>query len=293
MVKKKTGKTALLYYVLPFVLIFAVFKLYPMIYGFFVSFLDRNSIKKLSSTSFVGLKNYINVLTSQTFWNSFVHTLIFSFVYTLSIMFFGTLMGIIFNRKFKGRTVVRTMFYMPYVTNMIAVGIVFKFLLNPTRGPVNAIFRVFGFSGPKWLSSPTMALPTAAVIASYVALAFNIITVLAALQEIPQDYFEVARLEGASFLQTIKHIILPILVPTLFMLLTINVINSFKSYTTIVGLTGGGPGKASRTISYQIYEDAFSFSKFSIASAEGTISMITVIIVNRILTAIRKKGESR
>jgi len=292
MAKKKTAKTAFFHYTIPFVLIFAAFKLYPMLYGFILSFLDRNSIKKLSSTTFVGLKNYINVLSSQTFWSSFLHTLIFSFVYTLFIMVLGTVLGILFNKKFKGRTVVRTMFYLPYVTNMIAVGIVFKYLLNPTRGPVNAIFRLFGTSGPKWLSSPTMALPTAAMIAAYVALAFNIITVLAALQDIPQDYFEVARLEGATYWQTIKHIILPVLVPTLFTLLTINVINSFKSYTTIVGLTGGGPGKASRTLSYQIYEDAFSFSKFSIASAEGVISMITVIVVHRILTIVRRRRES-
>ena len=233
-----------------------------------------------------------NILSSQTFWSSFLHTLVFSLVYTVFIMFFGVLLGILFNRQFRGRTIVRTLFYIPYVTNMIAVGIVFKYLLNPTRGPVNSIFRVFGLTGPKWLSSPVMALPSAAAIASYVALAFNIITVLAAMQDIPQDYFEVARLEGASFRQTLRNVILPVLVPTLFMLLTINMINSFKSYTTIVGLTGGGPGKASRTLSYQIYEDAFSFSKFSIASAEGVISTITVITVNRIMAAIRKRRGS-
>ena len=185
------------------------------------------------------------------------------------------------------------MFYMPYVTNIIAVGIVFKYLLNPTKGPVNAIFRLFGAEGPKWLSSPVMALPTAAVIGAWLALAFNIITVLAALQEIPNELYEVAELEGATFFQRIRHIILPMLVPALFMLLTITVINSFKSYTTIVALTGGGPGTSTRTLSYQIYEDAFTYMKFSIASAEGVLMTLVIIVVNAILGRVRKVWEEK
>ena len=208
-------------------------------------------------------------------------------------MVLGFIFAVLFNTPFKGRKAVRTMFYMPYVTNIIAVGIVFKYLLNPTKGPVNAIFRLFGAEGPKWLSSPVMALPTAAVIGAWLALAFNIITVLAALQEIPNELYEVAELEGATFSQRIRHIILPMLVPALFMLLTITVINSFKSYTTIVALTGGGPGTSTRTLSYQIYEDAFTYMKFSIASAEGVLMTLVIIVVNAILGRVRKVWEEK
>lgn len=278
-------------FILPFVLMFALFKLYPMAYGFIVSFLDRNSIKKLSSSNFVGFANYIKVLQSPTFWKTLGHTFIFAIVYTIFVMVFGLLFGILFNRKFKGRTAVRTMFYMPYVTNMIAIGIVFKYLLNPTKGPVNGIFRLFGASGPKWLSSPIMALPVTAIIGGWVALAFNIITVLAAMQDIPNDLYEVAEIEGASFWHKIRYVILPMLMPSLFMLLTITIINSFKSYTTIVSLTAGGPGTASRTLSYQIYEDAFTYMKFSIASAEGVIFTLLIIIVNKLVTKARTAWE--
>lgn len=272
---------------------FAIFKLYPMIYGFCVSFLDRNSIKKLTSTNFVGFQNYLKVLKSPTFWQTLGHTFIFAFVYTLFVMFFGYLFGVLFNKKFKGRTAVRTMFYMPYVTNMIAVGIVFKYLLNPTKGPVNAIFRLFGSTGPKWLTSPVMALPTAALIGGWVALAFNIITVLAAMQDIPNELYEVAEIEGATFFERLRYVITPMLMPTLFMLLTITLINSFKSYTTIVGLTNGGPGTSSRTLSYQIYEDAFTYMKFGIASAEGVIFTAIIILVNKIFTKARTSWEKR
>ena len=292
MAGKGNRKTPYLF-IAPFLVMFAAFKLYPMVYGFAVSFLDRNSTKKLTSTAFAGLKNYTNVLASESFWQSLGRSFVFAFVYTVTVMVLGFIFAVLFNTPFKGRKAVRTMFYMPYVTNIIAVGIVFKYLLNPTKGPVNAIFRLFGAEGPKWLSSPVMALPTAAVIGAWLALAFNIITVLAALQEIPNELYEVAELEGATFSQRIRHIILPMLVPALFMLLTITVINSFKSYTTIVALTGGGPGTSTRTLSYQIYEDAFTYMKFSIASAEGVLMTIVIIVVNAILGRVRKVWEEK
>ena len=292
MAGKGNRKTPYLF-IAPFLVMFAAFKLYPMVYGFAVSFLDRNSTKKLTSTAFAGLKNYTNVLASESFWQSLGRSFVFAFVYTVTVMVLGFIFAVLFNTPFKGRKAVRTMFYMPYVTNIIAVGIVFKYLLNPTKGPVNAIFRLFGAEGPRWLSSPVMALPTAAVIGAWLALAFNIITVLAALQEIPNELYEVAELEGATFSQRIRHIILPMLVPALFMLLTITVINSFKSYTTIVALTGGGPGTSTRTLSYQIYEDAFTYMKFSIASAEGVLMTIVIIVVNAILGRVRKVWEEK
>ncbi|MCI7806774.1 MAG: sugar ABC transporter permease [Spirochaetales bacterium] len=292
MAGKGNRKTPYLF-IAPFLVMFAAFKLYPMVYGFAVSFLDRNSTKKLTSTAFAGLKNYTNVLASESFWQSLGRSFVFAFVYTVTVMVLGFIFAVLFNTPFKGRKAVRTMFYMPYVTNIIAVGIVFKYLLNPTKGPVNAIFRLFGAEGPKWLSSPVMALPTAAVIGAWLALAFNIITVLAALQEIPNELYEVAELEGATFSQRIRHIILPMLVPALFMLLTITVINSFKSYTTIVALTGGGPGTSTRTLSYQIYEDAFTYMKFSIASAEGVLMTLVIIVVNAILGRVRKVWEEK
>ena len=272
---------------------FAIFKLYPMIYGFIVSFWDRNSEMKLLDTTFVGFDNYISVLKSRSFWEAFGHSIVFSVIYIAFLMVFGFLAAVMLNRKFLGRTAVRTCFYIPYVTNMIAVGIVFKYLLNPTRGPVNAIFRLFGASGPKWFSSPVLALPAAAVVAAWAALAFHIITCLAALQEIPQDVYEVADIEGATPLQKIRYIVLPYLMPTLFMLLTITLINSFRNYTAIVGLTGGGPGTSSKVVSLLIYDDAFNFLKFSIASAEGVIFTVFIIIVNRIFTKARSVWENR
>ena len=290
--KDRTEKASWLF-IAPFVLMFIIFKLYPMIYGVVVSFWGRNSESKLTDTTFVWFENYQKVLTNSSFYQAFGHSIIFSIVYTVIIMAFGFLIAILLNKPFKGRTAIRTCFYIPYVTNMIAVGVVFKYLFNPTRGPVNAIFRLFDVAGPKWFNSTTLALPLTAIVAAWAAMAFNIITCLAGLQDIPEDMYEVGEIEGITFWQKIKYIILPQMAPTLFMLLTITLINSFKNYATIVGLTGGGPAGATKVVSLLIYDDAFKYMKFSIASAEGVIFTIFIILVNRIVTKVRSVWESR
>ena len=280
-------------FILPFSLMFIIFKLYPMLYGVVLSFWNRNSELHIYDTTFVGFENYVKVLTSVSFWESFMHSIMFSLVYVAVVMVVGFLLALLLDRAFLGRTVVRTFFYIPYVTNMIAVGVVFKYLLNPQRGPVNAVFRALGMAGPKWLNSTVLALPTVAVIAAWVALAFNIITCLAALQDIPKDYYEVADLEGASRIEKLRYVVLPQIAPILFMLLTICLIRSFKNYSTIVGLTEGGPGTATKVVSMLIYADAFSYMKFSIASAEGIIFATFIIILNRVLTKVRTIWERR
>ncbi|MFA6844371.1 MAG: sugar ABC transporter permease [Sphaerochaetaceae bacterium] len=292
--KRRKGDEEIAYlFILPFLVMFSVFKLYPMAYGFAVSFLNRNSARHLADMTFVGFSNYAKALSNTTLWEAFGHTLLFSLIYTVSTMVCGLFFAVAFNKKFFGRTVVRTFFYMPYVTNMIAVGIVFKYLLNPTKGPANAVFRFLGFYGPLWLNSPRLALPMTALIGAWVSLAFNMITLLAALQDIPRDLYEVADIEGVSAWQRLRYVTLPYLTPTLFMLLTLTIINSFKNYTTIIGLTGGGPGTSTQVVSLQIYEDAFTYMKFSIASAEGVMFTFFIILVNKTVTKARAAWEAR
>lgn len=291
----KKGKQENLAYlfVLPFVAIFAIFKIVPILYGLFISVLDRNSIKKASSMVFVGFQNFQKVFTSETFWTSFFNSLTFAIIYIVLRMGLGFVIAVLLNKKFRGRTAVRTMFYMPFVTNVIAIGIVFQYLLDPYNGPVNALFRLFGLQGPMWLLSPELALPATAIVAVWIAVAFNVITILAALQDIPQSLYEVADIEGASELQKVRYITFPLLIPTLFTLLTLVIIASFKSYNIIMALTEGGPGGASRTLSFKIYEDSFKYGFYSIGAAESVIFATFIIFINSIFNRIRSSWERK
>ena len=290
--KIKQDKLAYLF-ILPFVAVFVIFKIVPILYGLFISFLDRNSVKKAMSTAFVGFKNFQKVFTSDTFWKAFGNSLVFAIIYIVLRMVLGFFIAILLNKRFRGRTAVRTMFYMPYVTNVIAVGIVFQYLLDPFNGPVNAIFKALGMEGPLWLLSPTFALPVTAVVAVWIAVTFNVITILAALQDIPQSLYEVADIEGANEWQKIRYITFPLLIPTLFTLLTLVIIASFKSYNIIMALTEGGPGGASRTLSFKIYEDSFLYNYYSVGAAESVFFATCIIIINRVFNRIRSSWESR
>ncbi len=290
--KIKQDKLAYLF-ILPFVAVFVIFKIVPILYGLFISFLDRNSVKKAMSTAFVGFKNFQKVFTSDTFWKAFGNSLVFAIIYIVLRMVLGFFIAILLNKRFRGRTGVRTMFYMPYVTNVIAIGIVFQYLLDPFNGPVNAIFKALGMEGPLWLLSPTFALPVTAVVAVWIAVTFNVITILAALQDIPQSLYEVADIEGANEWQKIRYITFPLLIPTLFTLLTLVIIASFKSYNIIMALTEGGPGGASRTLSFKIYEDSFLYNYYSVGAAESVFFATFIIIINRIFNRIRSSWESR
>jgi multiple sugar transport system permease protein len=280
-------------FILPFVAVFVIFKIVPILYGLFISFLDRNSVKKAMSTAFVGFKNFQKVFTSDTFWKAFGNSLVFAIIYIVLRMVLGFFIAILLNKRFRGRTAVRTMFYMPYVTNVIAIGIVFQYLLDPFNGPVNAIFKALGMEGPLWLLSPTFALPVTAVVAVWIAVTFNVITILAALQDIPQSLYEVADIEGANEWQKIRYITFPLLIPTLFTLLTLVIIASFKSYNIIMALTEGGPGGASRTLSFKIYEDSFLYNYYSVGAAESVFFATFIIIINRVFNRIRSSWESR
>jgi multiple sugar transport system permease protein len=205
------------------------------------------------------------------------------------------LVAMAFNKKFKGRTAVRTIFYMPYVTNIIAVGIVWKYILHPYSGPVNALFKAVGIADdklPAWLSGAASALPTAAFIAAWAALAFPLITFLAAMQDCPKELYEVADLEGVNPWQRFIYVTLPQLMPTVFLLFTITIINSFKNFSIIAGLTGGGPGIATQVVSYLIYNDAFVYMKFSIAAAEGVLLTGLVFVVNALVTGGKRKWDN-
>jgi len=290
---RQEARTALLF-LFPFLFIFLVFKFYPLLYGVVVSFLDQNSIRKLSSKEFLGFTNYVRVLQASSVQTAFLHTLQYSILYVSMTMVLSFLMAVLLNEEFPKRNAIRTMCYMPYVTNLIAVGIVWKYLLNPFEGPVNALFRLMGIpneSLPQWLSGPSSALATTAFISTWITLAFSVITLLAAMQDIPKDLYEVADLQGCSRFERLVYITSPSLKPTLGFLLMMNTINSFKNYTVVVALTDGGPGNATTVSSFQIYQDAFKYYKFSYSSAHAVLLTLFILLVTYVLMTLRKKWE--
>ena len=144
-----------------------------------------------------------------------------------------------------------------------------------------------------WLLSQSLALPASSMVAVWAAVAFDIITLLAALQDIPHSLYEVAEIEGATELQKVRYITFPLLIPTLFTLLTLVIVASFKSYNIIMALTEGGPGGASRTLSFKIYEDSFKYGFYSVGAAESVLFAAFIIFVNTLFNRVRTLWERK
>ncbi len=289
--ERKEVWTALLF-ITPFMIVFTIFNIYPEIYGFVLSFLDRNTAAKFKSNNFIGLRNYKNVLSNSMLLESVKHSLLFSVIYVVFIMVLSMIIALLLNKKFKGRGIVRTMIYMPYVTNIIAIGIVWKYLLNPFKGPVNSLLLRLGWPEsnlPQWLTGLKSALPTTAMVSIWAALAFPVIVLLAALQGVPEELIEASQIEGANRWQQFWHVTFPIILPTFSFLFTLVVIDSFKTFTIISALTNGGPGTATNVMSYQLYTDAFVHMKLSYGAAEGIIMAAGIMVITVLLRLMKKK----
>jgi len=279
-------------FIAPFLAGTVILKLYPVLYGFVISFMNMNSLGKLKSASFCGLDNYTRILGDPIALSAFAKSFGFSAAFTLLTIVFAVVLAIMLNRKFIGRTAVRTMIYMPYVTNIIAVGIVWKFILNPYSGIINRFLLHMGMAEealPLWLSGTSSALMTTAFINTWVNLAFPIIIILASLQDVPKELFESAEIDGASVWRRTRSIVFPMISPTLFFVLLVTLITSFRNYAVMIALTNGGPGDATRVISLNIYEEAFTYYKFSYASAQSVVLFIIVLAISLIQWRFQEK----
>jgi multiple sugar transport system permease protein len=274
----------------PFMAGLAVFVLAPIFYTVYLSLVDYNSIGRLSNLKFVGFRNYLDVLRNPSALDSYLRSLQYTLVYVPCMIVFSLLMAYLMNKSFKFRTLSRTMIFMPYVANVMAVSIVFNVILNPFEGPVNAFLRIVGVEHPPmWLIDPKMALPVTALVATWQNLTFQTIVFLAAMQEVPAELFEAADIEGAGGWTTFRRIILPWISPTTFFLVVTTIIGSTQNFSGIYTLTRGGPGEATEVAIISIYKNAFEFNKFSFASAQSLILFALLLVI----TIIQWKGQKK
>jgi multiple sugar transport system permease protein len=287
----REGRTAFLF-VTPFLLGFVVFNLLPMIYSVFLSLVNFNSFTEVNLDEFYGLRNYARAFADRLAMASFGRSFYFSLLYVVGIIVLSFLTALLLNRKLFWRTASRTMIYMPYVANVVAIGIVWAIVLNPFQGPVNMLLKLLGVPQsrlPEWLTGIRSALPTVAGIKVWQNLAFQTIVFLAALQDVPRELYECAEIDGASGWRRLRSITLPLISPTTFFLVVVTVIGSFNSLAIVKALTNGGPGSASRIITLFIYEQAAKYSYYSYANALACLLFLFILLV----TLLQWKAQKR
>lgn len=182
------------------------------------------------------------------------------------------------------------MIFMPYVSNFVAVAMVWFVILNPFGGPVNDLLKSFGMEKPPlWLADVKLAMPTVVFIVVWQNMGFHFVTFLAALQAIPAELYEAVTIDGANGWQKFRYVTFPGISNTTFFLLVTSIIGSFQNFAQINVLTGGGPGYATRVFAVNLYEDAFQRYDFSYAAAQAVMMFIFIMII----TIIQWRGQKK
>jgi multiple sugar transport system permease protein len=259
---------------------------YPMVQALWTSLHDWNLI---GPKKWVGLGNYEALFKDPGTASIFAHSAQYIAGYIPLVYVGGLAVALALNTALKGRNFFRGIYFLPVVTSWIAVSLVWRWLLNPHSGAVNALLGWFGITGPGWYNDPHWAMPSIIVASVWKDVGFIMVILLAGLQAIPAEIEEAAVLDGAGWWRRLFHVTLPLLSPTTFFVLIISLIGGFQVFDQAYAMTQGGPNDATRTVVLQIYDLTFRYGQAGMASA---LSMLLFVVILT-FTAIQLVGQRR
>lgn len=243
----------------------------------------------LTPPTFIGIGNFRRLWADPEFWAALRHTLGFLFGYVPLVMILGLLVAVALNSRMPARSFFRAVYFLPVVTSWVAVALVWKWLLNPHYGLVNNLLSSIGIAGPAWLFDPNWAMPAVILTSVWKDLGFVMAILLAGLQGIPREYYEAASIDGASNVNKLVHVTIPLLMPSIFFALTISLINSFQVFDQVYVMTGGGPAGATTVLVERIVKNAFSFSQMGYAAAMSWVLFVLIFITTVLFSRIQRK----
>lgn len=278
-------------FVSPILIGFLIFFLGPLIGVLFYSLSEWNLLSQRAT--FVGMDNYAHALGENAdFWLVMRNSFVFAAGLVPFNMALALTLALALSRPFVGVVFFRTLFFAPVVTSGVAWAIVWKFLLQGDSGTVNQMLGAIGIAGPNWLREPDWAMVAVVFTRVIKMVGLNMILYLAALQAIPRDYEDAARLEGASSWQVFRMIYWPMLAPTTLIIMVITTIGSFKVFDHIYLMTGGGPENGTLVLAFYIYQQAFRFFEIGYASALSIILFVIVLALTVVQVMLRQKGAT-
>lgn len=276
---------------LPILAYEAVFILYPIYQGIESSFTKQAAIGR--APTWVGLDNYRRLIRDENFWSTLQNTFIYMISVIIVAIGFALGSALLLNRPFRGRVAARAVMTLPWAFPDVPTVLVFIWMLNPNFGVMNIFAQLLPWLGenPKWLSDPTLAMPILVLITAWKGFPFYSLVILAALQTVPNDLTEAARVDGANKVQAFFAVTLPCISPTLLLLTVLAAIYSFKQFTLIFLLTGGGPSGATETIVVRVYQTAFRFHNFPYAATLGVAGFLMALTIALVFLAVQRRQE--
>lgn len=259
-----------------------VFRIIPIGVSLAASFTEWNVI---SPPVWVGLDNYREMLGAPAFWQVLGNTALFAVIYVPGVMAVGLTLAVLVNRGLRGAAFFRGLYFMPYITSMVAIALAWRWVFSTRFGLLNnALISVFGIENPPaWQSDPAWALPSVAIVYIWQTSGFVMLLFLAGLQSIDDTVRDAARMDGAKPWQVFRYVTLPLLSPIIFFVMIIALITSSQTFEVTYALTQGGPNGSSTTLAFSIYQNAFVFFRMGYASALAYTLLIlvgTLVAVN-------------
>jgi multiple sugar transport system permease protein len=285
---RSKGAIAAYVFIGPYVLFFLAFRILPAIYAVVLSAGDYG----LAGTfELVGLDNFSRLFADSLFWNGLRVTAVYTLVAIPLTLAISLGMAQLCNRALRGMGFYRSIFFLPVVTSPVLSGIVWVWIFSPD-GPLNWVLGLVGIPATSWLQSSFWVLPALAVVSAWSNFGYDMLILLAGMLAIPREYYEAAELDGASSWQRFTKITLPLLRPALFFVLVLETIKSFQVFDTIYVMTGGGPVRASYSLTYMIYDQGFGYFEFGYASAAGVVLLLITLAFSLIQRRLVGKESS-
>jgi len=252
---------------------------FPILASIFLSFTDWNFITGIKGFNFIGLDNFKKLFSDSVFLKSLTNNLLILLVVPIGLLISLSL-AVVINKHVYLKDFFKVIYFMPYISSVVAVAIVFQVLFHPTEGPVNQFLLSLGMEDPpKWIADVNFALPSVMIILIWTNIGFQLIIYLAGLQNIPKELYEAADIDGASAWYKFRKITIPLVSPTTFLLLVTGLIGSFKVFDLIVVLTNGGPANSTSLPVFYLYDQAFVELRTGYASTIALVIFALIFLI--------------
>ena len=277
-------------FLLPALVGFIAFIVIPFVSSLVLSFTEWNFVSGLSGIKFIGLKNFKELFNDPWFKSSFSNNVVFAITVVPVSLILGLIIAAVIQKCVYASSLLKIMIFMPYISSVVAIAIVWMVMLQPSYGPVNQFLVSIGITNPpKWLADINWALPTLIIISIWQGLGYYVVIYIGGLNSIPKDVYESAEIDGATFWDKFFRISVPLVSPTTFFLAITGIISSFKVFDLISVLTNGGPGTSTTVIAYYMYKTAFEYHKMGAASAMAAVVFVIIFII----TILQWKGQKK
>lgn len=273
-------------FVSPMVIGYALFLLGPIVAVFAMSFTDWSLIK---ASQFIGMDNYKKLLIDDVFWETVWNTFYFTAVLVPLNIIVTLGLALLLKERIPGVGLFRTAFFTPVVTSLVAWAVVWKYIFQTDNGLVNSLLKLFDVTGPAWLHDMTLTMPVIIFVTLMKGFGINMVIFLAALNDVPEMYYEAAKLDGASRWRSFWHVTLPLISPSMFMVVILTIIGSLKVFGQIYIITGGGPGTSTYVFIYYIYSLAFKEYQFGYATTIAFIVFVVIMLITIVQWNARKR----